>query len=133
MSFDVDVQLVDKYFDQGFPRSVVEEAFRSYMHPIDAGLYRLTYPEGGSSDLYLEQTPVINGFGVMAAGGNTLYDGIYKIMSNVPHLYMYWGGGSVVTDPATIPLMPDGLIKEFGSPTVVHSGQEIIDAIERGP
>lgn len=133
MSFDVDVQLVDKYYDQGFPRAVVEEAFRPYMHPIDAGVYRLIYPEGGSSDLYLDQKPMITGFGVMAAGGGTLYDGIYKVLSNVPHLYMYWPGGAVVADPATIPLLPDGLIKAFGPPTVVHSGREIVEAIERGP
>jgi hypothetical protein len=54
-------------------------------------------------------------------------------MSKEPHLYMYWGGGSVVTDPTTIPLMPHGLIEEFGPPTVVRSGHDIIDAIERGP
>lgn len=133
MSFDVFVQLVDQYDDQVFPRTVLEETFRPYIHKVDEKLYRLIYPDGSSSDLYLDQGSKIDGFSVAAAGGGVLYDGIYKIMSNVPHLYMYWGGGSVVTDPATIPLMPQGLIQEFGPPTVVHSGHEIIDAIERGP
>ena len=133
MSFDAFVQLVDKYNDQVFPKTVIEEAFRPYMQKVDGRLYRVTYPDGSSSDLYLDEGPKVDGFSVMAAGGHAVYDGIYKIMSNVPHLYMYWGGGSVVTDPATIPLMPKGLIDEFGPPTVAHSGQDIIDAIERGP
>lgn len=61
MSFDVYVQLVDRYSDQCFPRTVIEEAFRPYMHKVDEQLYRLTYPGGGSSDLYLDEGAKVTG------------------------------------------------------------------------
>jgi hypothetical protein len=132
MSFDVFIQTTDKNYS--FSRSIVEEAFRPYSGSFSADrMQRLSFPGGGSSDLYVSQKPMINGFSVMAAGGDALYDAIYQVLRRVPHLYMYWSGGSVVADPAVILELPEGLIEAFGPPSVVRSGQDIIEAIERGP
>jgi hypothetical protein len=130
MSFDVHLQLVEKYYRQGFSRSIVEEVFGPF---LGSDGYRLSFPGGGGGDLYVRDKPMIGGFGVAAAGGLALYDAFYEVLRRVPGTYLYWPGGVVVADPATIPLLPSGIEEALGAATVVHSGQEIVEAIERGP
>ena len=76
MSFDVTLQLVDDYHDQGFPRSIVEQVFSPFLG-ADGRL--LSFPDGAGGDLYVADKPMISGFGVTRAVGLALYRPFTKL------------------------------------------------------
>lgn len=130
MSFDLFFCCFRDGDEDTFPTSIVRDAFAPFHIGDEAGEWILQFPGGGRCEVRVDEKPLTAGFMIIRPAGNGLYDAIYKIMRQT-NTALWWSfGGAAVAHPSVIPHLPPEMIKSLGEPTVVHSGEDIIKAIE---
>jgi len=116
-----------------FPRSIVWEAFQQYARRPAISGWDLTFPDGSTSHLRLDDSENVTGFGLSRPAGDTaLMNAVYSVLSRVPSI-MIWSsdGRCVVADRSVVTGIPDWLLKALPTPVVVDSGQAIDDFLVR--
>jgi len=130
MSFDIWLDCFKEGDKDFFPTTILEKVFAP-SHVGDDGTYwLLQFPDGVSCRVRIANEPMTAGFAINRPSGNGLYDAIYEIMSRTQTVLSWSFGGAAVANPSVIPHLPPEMIQSVGVPTVVHSGDDIIKAIE---
>jgi hypothetical protein len=130
MSFDICLFCFKNGDADFFPTSIVKDAFAPFHVGDDANEWILQFPGGGRCQVRVDDKPLTGGFMIIRPAGNGLHDAIYEIMRQT-NTALWWSfGGAAVADSSVIPHLPPEMIKSLGEPTVVHSGDDIIKAIE---
>lgn len=112
-----------------FPRAIVWNAFYSRCHWVREG-WGLVYDNGPAGVLYLDDDPLITGFGINRPGDSAIHD-LFEVALRVPSL-IHWTTHSAVANPAFLAGTPDWIATHHGRPpSVVHSGEELIRCIAR--
>ncbi|HEX9490888.1 MAG TPA: hypothetical protein VF930_11415 [Stellaceae bacterium] len=129
MSFEVFLQCYRDSEPFRFPRAVVEEAF-PFADRRDPGCWELKFPDGGRSDLYIDdELEIWNLMVSRLARSPELWTGLFDILRRTGSMLFWPGGGSVVADESVVPhLLPDIIMEPL---TVVREGSEILPIIER--
>lgn len=130
MSFDISLCCFKGGNEDFFSTSIVEGAFGPFHVGDDAGEWVLQFPGGGRCQVRVDDKPMMVGFIINRPAGDGLYDAIYEIMRQT-NTALWWSfGGAAVADSSVIPHLPPEMIKSLGEPTIVHSGDDILKAIE---
>ncbi len=130
MSFDICLCCFKNGNDDFFPTSIMRDAFAPFHVGDDAGEWILQFPGGGRCLVKVDDDPMTVGFIINRPAGNGLHDAIYEIMRQT-NTALWWSfGGAAVANPSVIPHLPPEMIKSVGVPTIVHSGDDIIKAIQ---
>ncbi|HYL33364.1 MAG TPA: hypothetical protein VEU53_09500 [Stellaceae bacterium] len=86
----------------------------------------LNFPDGGSSELYIEKDSAISDFMIARpAGSPELWKGLLEILKCTSAVLFWPDGGAVVADESVIQHLPESVIEVVGVPTVVHEPEEI--------
>ena len=130
MSFDIWLDCFRNGDKDLFPTSIVKEAFAASHIGDDGNYWALQFPDGGSCRVRITDEPMTAGFAINRPSGNGLYDAIYEIMRKTQTVLSWSFGGAAAANPSVIQHMPPEMIKSVGMPRIVHSGDDIIKAIE---
>lgn len=130
MSFDIWLFCFKDRDEDFFPTSILKDAFAPFHVGSDGDIWMLQFPGGGECEIKICSEPTTCGFGIIRPCGDGLYDAIYEVMRQTRTALSWSFGGAATADPSTIPHLPPDMIRCVGIPTVVHSGDDIIKAIE---
>jgi hypothetical protein len=130
MSFDISLYCFQDGDEDFFPTSIVKDAFAPFHVGDDGSYWILRFPNGGSCEVRVDDEPMTVGFSIIRPSGDGLYDAIYEIMRQTQTALSWSFGGAATANPSVIPHLPPDMIKSVGVPTIVHSGEDIIKAIE---
>lgn len=126
MSFDLFLQNFRRGESATFPRAVVDSAFKEYIKEMDPEFSMLNFPDGGSSEIYIDEGAEISGFMIaQPAGSPELWRGLLGILKRTGAVLFWPDGGAVVADESVIQDLPESVIEVVGTPTVVHEPEEI--------
>ena len=126
MSFDLFLQNFRCGESATFPRAVVESAFRGCLKQVDPEFSILNFPDGGRSELYIDEGAAISDFMIARpANSPELWQGLLDILRNTGAVLFWPGGGAIVADESAIRNLPESVIEAVGVPTVVHEPEEI--------
>ncbi len=128
MSFDIWVGCMKNGSVSTFPLDVAERAFGSIIESREPGSWDLV--DGGTIHVDDDATD-IDGFTVNSPPGDSdeFWEGLLLVLRQTSSV-LYWSDGAVVADAAVIAELPPDMIEVVGTPKVVGSAQDIIDAIE---
>lgn len=133
MSFDLFLQNFQRGEIATFPRAVVDSAFKGYLKEVDPEFSILNFPDGGSSELYIDKDAAISGFMIARpAGSPELWRGLLDILKRTGAVLFWPDGGAVVADESAIQNLPESVIEVVGTPTVVREPEEIPRLISEG-
>ena len=130
MSFDICLTCFREGDGDFFPTSIVKDAFSKFHVGDDGDHWILQFPGGGRCEVRVGEKPMTAGFMIIRPAGDGLYDAIYEIMRQTQTALHWSFGGAATANPSVIPHLPPEMIKSVGVPTIVHSGADIIKAIE---
>jgi len=130
MSFTVNLQCFENGDFSQFPRQIAWDAFSKFAEQATDTCWNLSFPDGGSGRLRIDEGEQVSGFSINRPGGYQVFEVIFTVLRQTPSL-VYWEGGCAVADPAVIPGLPPWMTQGLGQPAIVHSGKELIEAIER--
>jgi len=130
MSFDIWLFCFQDGDAGFFPTSIVKEAFAPFHVGDDGPYWILRFPNGGSCEVRVGDESTTVGFGIIRPSGDRLYDAIYEIMRQTQTALSWSFGGAATANPSVIAHLPADMVKELGVPTIVHSGEDIIEAIQ---
>jgi len=130
MSFDIWLYCFKNGDADFFPTQIVKDAFAPYHVGDEDKYWILQFPNGGRCEVRVGEEPMTVGFMIIRPSGDRLHDAIYEIMRQTRTALSWSFGGAAVADPSVIPHLPPKMIQSLGVPTVVHSGDDIIKAIE---
>jgi hypothetical protein len=111
-----------------FPRIVASRIFGDYIVRGRWGL-ELWYGNEFNGIFSMDDEVEISGVAIDRPGDQALH-GLYELARLTPSV-IYWNESCVVADAGVIPGVMKEMLDGLGSPTVVHSGQELIDCIAR--
>jgi len=133
MSFDLFLQNFRRGEIATFPRAVVESAFKGYLKEVDPEFSILNFPDGGSSELYINKGAAISDFMIARpANSPELWQGLLDILRCTSGVLFWPGGGAVVANESVVQNLPESVIEAVGVPTVVHEPEEIPRLISEG-
>lgn len=128
MSFSINIQCFENGTFSKFKRSVAWKIFEPFARPTMEG-WGLWYEGVYSGTLYIEDDDEIDGISI-GRPGDAVFDGLFTILQQT-HSAAYWNDACAVADPSVIPGLPSWFIPGLGQPAIVHSGKELIEAIQR--
>lgn len=93
----------------------------------------MCFPNGGRSFLYLDDDRQEADFFSVnrPADSPELWSGLLEILRETRGMLFWPGGGAVVAHQSDIAHLPPSMIDIFGTPTVVSSGRQIEERIEK--
>jgi hypothetical protein len=103
---------------------------RAWLLGDDGEYWILQFPNGGRCEVNVGEEPMTVGFMIIRPSGDGLYDALYEIMRQTQTALSWSFGGAATANASVIPHLPPEMIKSVGLPTIVHSGDDIIKAIE---
>jgi hypothetical protein len=128
MSFEVYFTRFMNGAGQEFPYAYVQQAFDSCTVEKHERYAVVTLPDGEHCEMYLDDGPLVGAVMFSRPPASTMFwTGLFNLM-RLAHGTVYWPGGSAVADPGVIPHLPVDFV---GPPTVVHTPEEMIEAIRR--
>jgi len=135
VSFDIFLQSFRDGEVATWSRSLVEETFgqRIVLGDVADNFFRVNFPDGGGSDVYLGSDRDVCGMMFNHSGGAEFFDALWKLADRVQGV-IFWPDTRpvfVVTDAATVPHIPADMLAAGAPPLIVKSGAEIVAAIER--
>ena len=138
MSFDIYISALSGGKITTIKRSIVTDAFAELIGIVDRVGWQLILPDWGlcSGHFYIDDSLDVDSFSINRPPLVPVFAAaLYTVMRQTPTVLMWPGIGPdprcCVADPAVIKEMPPDMIEALGMPTVVHSGEEIIDCISR--
>lgn len=129
MSFDIHLACFKGGGEQRFPKSIVEDALGPFIVSKEDGLWSLNFPDGGGGDCYIRNDEEISGFIINRPGGLNLYNCVFEIMRRTTTA-LFWDSGIVIADHMRADDLDPGMVDALGEPIVIHSGADIVKAIE---
>ncbi len=81
--------------------------------------------------MYAGHSEIDDGLALEVADSPELWAGLLEILRETRGILFWPGGGAVVSHQANIAHLPPSMIEIFGMPTVVGSGREIEECIEK--
>jgi hypothetical protein len=130
MSFDIWLYCFKDGGADFFPTQIMKDAFAPFHVGNNGGYWILQFPNGGRCEVRVGDEPTTAGFMIIRPSGDRLYDAIYEIMRQTQTALSWSFGGAATAHPSVIPHLPPEMIKSVGVPTIVHSGDDIIKAIQ---
>ncbi len=131
MSFDVMLMCLKDGLPDNFPSSIVRKALDPFISFRDGDFCRLSFPDGGSGEMFTDEDEETNGVTINSPSGADIYDALYDILRQT-HSVLFWSfGGCVIADTSVIPDLTEGLTESLGEPVVVHSGADIVAEIAK--
>ncbi|HEX9490889.1 MAG TPA: hypothetical protein VF930_11420 [Stellaceae bacterium] len=116
-----------------FSLAVLDKFLGQFIEFRSHHCWSLSFPNGGTSFLYLkdDQNEIDHACVNRPADSPELWIGLLDILRETGGMLCWPGGGAVVADEAHIAHLPPEMIKILGRPTVVGSGREIEECIEK--
>jgi hypothetical protein len=135
MSFDIFLQCFQDGQVATWQRSVVEEVFGGSVtdRDNDRHFMRVEFPDGGGSDIYIDNADDMDGMMFNHSGGLGFFDALWELANRIIGC-VYWpavGPSMVITNAATLTHLPPDMLEACGPPVIAKSGADIIAAIER--
>lgn len=137
MSFDLFLSCFRNAEATTIPRQILDSAFGRFADRSDPGCWVLSFPDGDSAELFLDEDNEIDNFMVTDPPGSPeFWEGLYAILRQTPSV-LYWPGEeegdcAVVADASVIAELPADMIETIGTPAVITNPQEIIERINAG-
>jgi hypothetical protein len=134
MSFDIFVQKFRGAKPVSFQRSVFDEIFGQFIVDRQHHFLRLRYPDqGGGAEVYIHDGPELDSMMFNHCGGDMFFRDLYELMKRA-RAVVHWADlppNCVIPDEAMMKELPQDFIKAVKTPSVVHNGREIVEAIGR--
>jgi hypothetical protein len=133
MSFDLFVNSFQHGKPAPFSIDILEKAFGRFADRSEEGCWRLTFPDGGETVLFLEDGDEISDFNVNGPTGSLeLWQGLFDILKQTPSV-LYWpGDGAVVVQADAVAHLPADMVPVISPITVVGEPAAIPAAIAQG-
>ena len=129
MSFDLDLVCLKDGLPDTFSSKIVHQALDRFVSFQDGSHRKLSFPDGGG-EMFTDYGEETDGVSISSASGHQIYDALYEILRQTHSVLIWSFGGCVVADESVIADCPEELIESLGQPIVVHSGAEIVAAVE---
>lgn len=131
MSFDIFLGCFHGGEVSDFPSSVIEKAFGPFTITKEPTCRVLAYPDGGHSELYVDDTPAVSDFMVARPCRSPEFlQGLFDVLRETTSI-LYWGQGCVIADAAVIPHLPPDMLESLGEPTFAAKPDDIDAAINK--
>jgi hypothetical protein len=136
MSFDIFLEVWRQGEIASFKREVFEALFLPYCtkrrsYDENPSFMRVEFPDESGSDIYLDEEDDFRHITFNHSGGSMFFDAIYKLADQTKSVIFWPNSPSlvVVTNEAVLKELPADF-PGVENPRIVHSGAEIIAAIE---
>ena len=127
MSFSIYVNAFENEEWFHFPTAHLRSRFAPYLIRDDDGLWAISFDQGASkSDMYVNDGIMTAGFAVNRPPADIEFWSIIAgILSDLPCV-LYWpGGGAVVGSLKTLPHLPKDMVESLGLPFVSTDAEQI--------
>lgn len=131
MSFDIFLGSFKNGVTDRFPRTIVEDAFGSFVEFREKRCWSLLYPNGARGDLFVNEDPLVPGFSVNRPPAHpAFWQAILDVLNCTTSVLFWAGNGCVVASEKVVSNLPQDLIQSVGAPSVVTRPEQIVEIIE---
>lgn len=126
MSFDIYLCAWQDGRESPFPLAIVEEALGRFAEWRDETRWVLSFPDGGTSNLYVGDEPQTSFLSVnRPASSPELWQGMFEILRRTTSVLIRPGGGGIVADASAIAKLVPDIVRTAEEITVVTEPAQI--------
>jgi hypothetical protein len=132
MSFDIFVIKFSNKEVMMFKRSIFEDIFGPHVIQRDP-VIRIAYPDRSGAEIYVQDGDEIGSAMFNHCGGDMFFQDLYEFMKR-GNLALYWADlppCCAIPNEAMLADLSEAFLKSVHTPSIVHSGRDIVAAIGR--